>query len=263
MSPLPSREMRILTAKVLGIPLSHLASECAAFLTPSKQNELDAVIKRRLNHEPLSRILGEAEFWSLPFEVSKDTLEPRPDSETLVEAALKYAPYPDAHLKILDLGTGSGCLLIALLHERQKAFGIGVDRSMGALQTARRNAKLNHVADRAYFLQGDWAASINAEFDLVISNPPYISTSVVETLQPEVINHDPRLALDGGADGLNAYRTIFQNLGKLLKKTGYGLVEIGYDQGVSVPALAREYGLVVLDVINDLAHHPRVVLLQR
>jgi release factor glutamine methyltransferase len=228
-----------------------------------ERDRLEALISRRLNGEPLSRILGEAEFWSLPFVLSHATLEPRPDSEILVETALKIFPEKQARLRLCDLGTGSGCLLVSLLHERPHAFGIGVDLSFKALETARGNAVRNGTGERAAFVQAHWCAGLFASFDLVVSNPPYIARSVLSALAPEVCDHDPVLALDGGEDGLCAYRLLLDQVPAILAENGRFLVEIGYDQGESVPHLARMSGWRIEAIIPDYAGHPRVVIMNR
>lgn len=207
---------------------------------------------------PLSRIYGEREFWGLNFTLSPETLDPRPDTEILIEAALKrFKDHPPA--TILDLGTGSGCILITLLKEFPKARGIGIDRSYGALMTARRNAEAHNVADRAGFFCGDWAAAVNDRFDLVVSNPPYIANPALNHLPENVRNHDPILALDGGQDGLQAYRQIFLQLPNLLKPAGAALFEIGFDQAASLSRLSEESRFLVEAIHPDLAGHPRVL----
>ncbi|KMO27620.1 SAM-dependent methyltransferase, partial [Methylobacterium tarhaniae] len=170
--------------------------------------------------EPVARIIGAWEFWGLPFGLSSDTLVPRPDTETLVEAALGLGLGPDAPHRLADLGTGSGCILVALLTEWPQAVGLGIDRSPGACVTARANAARNGVADRAAFAVGDWASALSGPFDVVVANPPYIASEVIAGLSGEVRDHDPRLALDGGADGLDAYRTILAQVPRLLAPGG-------------------------------------------
>lgn len=219
---------------------------------------------RRLAGEPVARILGEWEFWGLPFLLSPETLVPRPDTESVVEAALRLVPERERPLRLADLGTGSGCILVALLHERPNAFGLGLDRSMEALITARRNAAANGVGARAAFLRGSWLDALAGPFDLIVSNPPYIAAPVIATLDPEVRRHDPRAALDGGPDGLDAYRAILSGLARrpgLLAPRGALVLEIGYDQGEALTALAREAGFAGARVGRDLAGHERVVTL--
>lgn len=220
--------------------------------------ELSDILARRLSGEPLSRIFGEAEFWGLPFTLSSDTLEPRGETERIIELALERFD-KDAPLRILDLGTGSGCILITLLREFPNASGVGVDIALGAVNTARANAKRNHVADRVTFIQGSWLDSVTGEFDLIVSNPPYIENHVIPTLGDSVKNHDPMAALDGGEDGLDAYRTIFFQLSEGDFGDFLGLLEIGYTQGADVSRLSEESGFQARDVHLDYAGKPRVV----
>lgn len=215
-------------------------------------------LERHRQGEPLSRIYGEREFWGLKFSLSPETLDPRADTETLVEAAL--AAFPDGPpRRILDLGTGSGCILIALLSEWPDSAGVGVDLSEGALHMARKNAASNGVAGRARFVCGAWGAALAESFDLVISNPPYISNHVIPNLGEDVRFYDPILALDGGEDGLQAYREIFLSLSALLKRDGKAVFEIGFDQEKSVVRLAEESGFLVKHVHRDLAGQPRAL----
>ena len=217
-------------------------------------NDLEAV----QSGVPLARIYGEAEFWSLPFKVSEGTLEPRQDTETLIEAVINR--YKDAPPKtILDLGTGTGCILIALLREFPDAKGVGVDMSIDSITTAKQNAKQNGVENRIRFIQSDWAESIAESFDLVVSNPPYICESVVKNLDESVKDHDPILALDGGMDGLQAYKKIFSELFSILNLGGRAFFEIGFDQSESVMRLSRESRFLPVRTYADLAGHTRVI----
>ncbi len=223
-----------------------------------EDSEILVDLQRHKNGEPLSRIYGESEFWGLPFALSPDTLDPRPDTETLIEAVL--ARYKDAPPKrILDLGTGSGCILIALLTEFSEARGVGIDLSEGALNTARTNARTNGVENRARFLQGNWAESIDESFDLVVSNPPYISPQAIQGLDESVQNHDPILALEGGEDGLQAYKEIFSDISRLLNPGARAFFEIGFDQHDSVMRLSKESRFLVDASYPDLAGHIRVL----
>ena len=221
--------------------------------------DLSLHIKRLERNEPLQRILGEWEFWSLPFELSSDTLIPRPDSETLVEAILKTIPDKAAPLRLLDLGTGSGCLLIALLHELPQAHGVGIDLSEGALETARRNAERNNVAKRCVFQQSRWFDNITGTYDIILSNPPYIETDTLPTLMPQVRNHDPILALDGGSDGLQAYFAILESAAKHMKTESLLFFEIGFNQRGKVIELIEKYGFTTQGEYRDLAGHVRVL----
>ena len=222
---------------------------------------LDDFSKRRLAGEPVWRILGEREFWGLAFRLSPATLEPRPDSETIVEAALaELAGRRDEGLVLLDLGTGTGCLLIALLSELPRAQGLGVDLSDEACRTAAGNAALNGLADRAAFRQGSWTEGLSGRFDLIVSNPPYIPSAEIATLSREVREHDPLLALDGGADGLGPYRLFASSLPPLLALGGVIVLEIGAGQGPDVVALMRAGGLEFRGSRNDLGGHERALI---
>lgn len=222
---------------------------------------LAPAIARRLAGEPVARILGAWEFWGLPFALVPDTLVPRPDTETVVEAALAALPDRRGALRILDLGTGSGCILVALLTELPNAIGFGLDRSLGALAAARRNAGANGVGERAAFVCGDWCEALRGPFDLVVSNPPYIPAGDIPGLGREVASHDPRRALDGGPDGLGAYRTILAHLGAggIAGPGAPILVEIGYDQAAAVEAIGTAAGLHFAGCARDLAGHERAL----
>lgn len=204
---------------------------------------INSAAARRARHEPLARILGRREFWSLEFGLNPETLVPRPDSETLVEAALQHCSAPQRPCRVLDLGTGSGCLLLALLSERPAAWGLGVDRVAGALRQAVANACALHMAERCAFLCGDWTTALAGRFDLIVSNPPYIESGALEDLEPEVALYDPRLALDGGPDGLAAYRLLVPQAAGVLASDGWLILEIGLGQERQVCALLSASGL--------------------
>jgi len=208
-------------------------------------------------------LLGRAGFWSLDLAVSADTLIPRPDSESLVEAALALFPDPAAAIRVLDLGTGTGALLLAVLAERPRATGVGIDRVAAAAALARRNADAAGLGGRALLLAGDWAAALSpaARFDLVLSNPPYVETAAIDGLMPEVAAHEPRSALDGGADGLDAYRALAAALPGLLRPGGRAVIELGQGQGPAASALFAARGLDVLGLRDDLGGVPRALLL--
>ena len=255
-------EARFLVLDLLGLRPVDLLGAAAEPVGAEGAARLAEALARRLSGEPLARILGAWEFWSLPFRLSPETLVPRADTETLVEAALRLLPDAGAPARILDLGTGSGCILVALLHERRAASGIGVDRSAGALRTARANAEANGVGERAAFLAGDWGAALaGPAFDLVVSNPPYIRSAAIPGLDREVRLHDPAAALDGGADGLDAYRRILDEAARLLAPGAPLLVEIGYDQADDLARLAGAAGYAVRAPVRDLAGHDRVMIL--
>jgi len=231
----PSREARLLLLHALGRPSAALLDRREAVAAPA----LPALVARRAAREPMALILGRQGFWTLELEVSRDTLIPRADSETVVEAAL--AAHADPRL-VLDLGTGTGCLLLAVLAERQAAWGLGIDLSPEAAALAARNACANGLAARAAFLCADWNTAIIGRFDLVLSNPPYIPTADLDGLMPEVAAHEPSRALDGGGDGLAAYRRIAAALPMLLAPGGVAVLELGIGQADSVAALGRAVG---------------------
>ncbi len=218
-----------------------------------------AALDRRAMGEPVARILGAWEFWGLPFVLVPETLVPRPDTETVVEAALAALPDRTAPLRILDLG--SGCILVALLSELPRAVGIGLDRSEPALRAARTNAIANGTGGRALVACGNWCDPLRGPFDLVVSNPPYIAAGDIPGLDREVAQHDPRAALDGGADGLDAYRQILGSLGRgrLLKPGAPAVVEIGYDQAEAVRTIGIAAGLRVAKLSRDLPGHDRAL----
>ncbi|MGH1574653.1 peptide chain release factor N(5)-glutamine methyltransferase [Methylobacterium sp. P31] len=254
-------DARFLLLGILGLETRDLLLDGERPLGTADAAAIDAALARRLAGEPVARILGAWEFWGLPFKLAPETLVPRPDTEILVESALACVPDRTAPLRCLDLGTGSGCILAALLSELPASFGIGLDRSPAALRVARNNAAMNGLGDRAAFVAGDWCDGIRGVFDLVVSNPPYIARAVIPTLAREVRAHDPVAALDGGPDGLDAYRRILDGVraGALLAPAGTLIVEIGYDQAEAVQNLARAAGFTVCGLVRDLAGNDRVL----
>ncbi|WP_201859547.1 peptide chain release factor N(5)-glutamine methyltransferase [Microvirga soli] len=256
-------DARLLVLTALGISATDLITWPDTPLTPDQAGTLAAFAQRRLNHEPVARIVGEREFWGLPFRLSPETLVPRPDTETLVETALDLLPDHQAPLRIVDFGTGSGCILVALLHELPQATGLGVDLSFGAVVTARANADDNRVGNRCHFVLSRWADAISGRFDLIVSNPPYIASGVIPGLDQEVREHDPRLALDGGPDGLEPYRILLAEAERLLAPGGLLAVEIGYDQAEALSSLAGLHGLEILRIAHDLPGNPRCVAMKR
>jgi release factor glutamine methyltransferase len=253
----PQREARILLAHALSIDRGALPGHA-----PVPELLGHDLAARRARHEPLAYITGEREFWSLTFKVSPATLIPRPDSETLIEAALEARPNRASIHRILDLGTGTGCLLLAALSEYPAAFGIGADLTLEAALLARDNARGLGLHDRAAFLTGDWAMALAGRFDLVFANPPYIPHADIAGLMPEVAHHEPQLALDGGTDGLDAYRGIIICLPALLASKGLAILELGQGQAEAVAALAREAGLSA-HYRQDLAGIPRALMISR
>lgn len=253
-------DARILAAEALGVAPLELATRPDEPLGREGAGRLSASARRRLAREPVGRILGRRDFWSLTFLLSPATLEPRPDTEIVVAAALAGAPDRDQALRILDLGTGSSTILIALLVERPAAFGLGIDLAPAALATARANAEANGVGGRAAFAAGSWADALDARFDLVVSNPPYIAGGDIATLAPEVARHDPPVALDGGPDGLAAYREIAAALPRLLAPRGHAVLEIGHDQAGPVARLLGQAGLAVIRTERDLGGRDRALV---
>jgi release factor glutamine methyltransferase len=228
-------------------------------LSQAQEDRLEDYVARRERREPVSHILGRKGFWKIMLSVTPDVLTPRPDTEVIVDHALRAF---DEHraFSVLDLGVGSGAILLSILAERPRAKGLGVDVSEEALAVARENAARLGLEKRVALLRGDWTAGLDAEsFDLVVSNPPYIPSADIAGLDPEVRDHEPRLALDGGADGLDAYRQLAPEILRVLRPGGHFLVEIGFDQAQAVTALFGEAGAEALEVLRDLANRDRVV----
>ncbi len=252
------RDARLLLEAAFGWPPHALTLG-----TPAVSGEglarFEGFLARRLEHEPVSRILGVRDFWSLPFRISPATLDPRPDSETLVQAVLDRTE-KDTALRLLDLGTGSGCLLIALLTERPNAWGVGIDRTAEAAQMAKRNAVSLGVGTRSAFMVGDWTGAVQGRFDVIFSNPPYIPLADREGLARDVRDYDPSLALFGGADGLEPYRQFAVALQTLLTPGGLLVLEIGWDQGAAVQGLLHQAGWHAVACLPDLAGHDRVIV---
>lgn len=255
----PLGDARLLAVHALAIDRTELHSDRDRPLLAGEWESLERLGRRRAAGEPVSRIIGQREFWSLPFALSPATLDPRPDSETIVQAALDRLPDRDRALAILDLGTGSGCLLIALLTELPNAWGVGVDACPDAAAMARRNAGRLGVGDRTSFLVGDWGQALGGGFDLVVSNPPYIVEAAIDALDPEVARFDPRSALSGGADGLDAYRVLAPTIAGLLNPGGWTVLEVGEGQAAPVASCLTDAGLAALDTVDDLAGVQRCV----
>ncbi len=254
----PRREARLLLAHVLGLRPEQIVSENFSLQGAQFRGRFEAAVVRRAQREPLAYIIGRREFWSLDFEVGPSVLIPRPESEIMVEEALKRFPLPGAPLRVLDLGTGSGCLLLAFLSERPKAEGLGVDISSEALGIAKLNAKNLGLDSRTrFFLRGDWMGALSDTWDVIFINPPYILEGDLDGLDPEVGRYEPRGALDGGPDGLCAYRRIAAALRPRLAPEGRAFLEIGRGQAGPVERLLSEKGLSVEGTVCDLAGIPR------
>ena len=249
----PRREARLVLALALGIEPAVVLGwpERAVFADAAAAAE--ALLARRARGEPFSRLRGKREFWGLDFALSPDTLDPRPDSETLIMAALADIPDRAAKLQVVDFGTGTGCLLLALLSELPRARGIGIDIAAGAVAVAQRNAAALGLAARAAVQVGSWDCRIEGPADVILANPPYIPTSEIAGLARTVKEFDPVLALDGGPDGLNAYRALAAAIRRLLAPSGSGYIEIGAGQASRVARVLRDAGLTVAAVRRDLA----------
>ena len=249
-----AREARHLLALAQGIPLRSLIG---TDIPPAATTRFAALVARRAAREPMAFIAGHAGFWTLDLEVAPTTLIPRADSETLIEAAKAHARHTG---RILDLGTGTGALLLAALREFPGAFGVGVDLVADAAALAARNARRNDLADRCAFIAGDWDTALGGRFDIVLTNPPYIAETDLATLPPEVREHEPLAALAAGADGLGAYRRLLPRLPALLTPGGIAVLEIGQGQGADIVTLAP-LELRLVEIRKDLAGIPRAVVL--
>ncbi len=257
-------DARLIVGMALGLDAAALLARRDDAVDALAAQRVAELLGRRERREPMSHILGEREFWSLTFRVTAATLTPRPDSETVVEAALAWAAardYPGgAGLHVLDFGTGTGCLLLALLSEWPAALGIGVDISPAALAVARDNARALGMAGRARFVGGDWACDLNERFQVIVANPPYIPEGDLERLDPEVARYEPRLALAGGADGLAAYRALAPHVYSRLVDDGAAFLEIGQGQSAAVADILADAGLRVVTCMPDLGGTPRCVV---
>jgi release factor glutamine methyltransferase len=259
----PQLDARILVAAAAGLPRSALIATPEQPLTPNQVRRLNGFEARRCAREPVARIIGRREFHGLELEIGRATLDPRPDTETVVAAVLELAAGTQTPWRVLDLGTGSGAILIAILASLPHATGLGTDIDGDALDIARRNAARHSVAERARFQRSDWLTGVEGTFDVIVSNPPYIPSADIASLQPEVAHHDPRLALDGGGDGLAAYRAIAADARRALAPDGWLVLEVGLRQAQPVLEICAEKGLEpdarVPHIRRDLADHPRCV----
>lgn len=255
----PSIDARLMLEVAANVTRTEIVTDPYRELTPEQQATLEEYLSRRARREPVSHIIGRKGFWKILLQVNKNVLTPRPETEVIVDEVLKAFP-EQMGFSMLDLGVGSGTILLAVLAERPAAKGLGVDASAEALAVAKDNAASLDLDTRAAFLHGDWTAGLgDAGFDLVVSNPPYIPTAVIDTLEPEVRDHEPRLALDGGTDGLDAYRLLAPEILRVLKPAGMFAVEIGHDQAKDVEALFRAAGAQEVRTVKDLSTHDRVV----
>lgn len=261
-------DARLLLMAATGLDAEDMIRDPDAELSPPHVAAYAAMIARRAAREPVSRILQRREFWSLDFEISPETLDPRPDSETLIRAALGAIGDHNRPLHILDIGAGCGCLLLALLSELPGAQGVGVDISSGALDVARRNAARLGLQARARFMASDvrgpdWTKQAGGPFDIVIANPPYIENAAIKTLAPEVSRYDPYIALAGGEDGLDFYRIITISLAQLLYPDGMVIFEAGIGQSQDVRMLLHEAGMLADEPLCDLGGVARAIIGRR
>lgn len=255
----PAIDARLLLEAATGASRLDILTDPHRPMTDDQLTTLSAYVERRLRREPVSRILGRKGFWKIMLNVTPDVLSPRPDTETILDVAM-LAFEPVQPFSVIDLGTGSGAILLAVLSERPGAHGVGTDISSEALAVARENAANLELDGRATFLRTEWAAGFGDDsFDLVVSNPPYIPSGDIPGLDPEVRDHDPVLALDGGPDGLQAYRDLAPEIARILKPGGIFAVEIGWDQGEPVKALFEAAGFADVKVVKDLGDRDRVV----
>ncbi|HUH10899.1 MAG TPA: peptide chain release factor N(5)-glutamine methyltransferase [Brevundimonas sp.] len=255
----PSIDARLLLEAATGAGRVDILTDPYRVVDADKIAALDAMIDRRVKREPVSRILGKKGFWKIMLNVTPDVLSPRPDTETLLDVVVRAFP-PQRAFDMIDLGTGSGAILLAALAERAGARGVGTDISTEAIAVARENAANLDLDGRCTFIRTDWAAGFaDDSFDLVVSNPPYIPTGDIPGLDPEVREHDPHLALDGGPDGLQPYRDLAPEIARILRPEGVFAVEIGWDQGPQVKALFEAAGFANVKVVKDLGDRDRVV----
>jgi len=259
----PATDARLLVAGLLKLSPTELLTRSAERLSSEQAEVMSKAVERRLGHEPVHRILGEREFYGLPLVLSVETLEPRPDTEILVDTVLAYLKdlaKTQGHLHILDMGTGTGAICLALLSECPDASGVGSDISADALRTARSNAERNELQDRFQAVQSRWFESIQGSFHAIVSNPPYIASNVIHDLAPEVTKFDPVAALDGGPDGLDAYHAIAKDAARFMRPDGVVGLEIGYDQRKDVTAIFEAKGFKCLKSVKDYGQNDRVLV---
>jgi release factor glutamine methyltransferase len=256
----PRLDAQILMVHAIGGNRLVLLTDPDRLLRDEEAEAYHQMIARRCRREPVSHIVGYREFWSLTLRVNGDVLDPRPDSETLISAVLDSIPDKSAPLSLLDLGTGSGCLLLALLSELPEARGTGIDISRAALGIAEGNAEALGLAARVRFLHGDWALGLTGPFNVIVTNPPYIPAQDIVSLAPEVAQHEPIVALAGGGDGLESYRRLIPQIPRLLSDDGLFAVEFGQGQAEAVSEIIRVNGLAIDGLHNDLAGVPRCII---
>ena len=254
-------EAKILLKEATGLKSSEIICESEVRLTSNEVQKLVNLSRRRYSREPIFYILGSREFWSLDFNVDERVLSPRPDSETLIQTVREILLDQNNTMSILDLGVGSGCLLISLLKEYKYSSGLGVDVSFPAIQVARENAHKLGVNNRSLFVVSNWASALNGQFDLIICNPPYISSKKIKNLAPEISKFEPKVAFDGGTDGLDCYRSIFPNIRSFLKPQGTAIIELGEGQEEAIRDIAHKSGIRIKGFRADIAGILRVAIL--
>lgn len=253
-------DARVLMMHVLDVSLEELLIRRSEDFPVTLQSQLDDCVKKRLNHMPIAKITGMKEFWGLPFKTSVDTLDPRPDSETLIEAVLENCIDRQKPYRILDLGTGTGCLLISLLCELPNATGLGVDASIPALNLARENGVKLDMMDRSDWIISDWFSHVTGQFDIIVSNPPYIPSGDIEGLAKDVRQFDPLSALDGGVDGLMPYHIIAEQVASFLSKNGIIALEYGQGQAPEITKIFTDKILLKPTIYKDLGGIERVII---
>lgn len=256
-------DARILLEFVLGVSREELLFSLDLPITKAQYAELERLLELRAKHKPIAQIIGKREFWGLNFAVSEATLDPRADSETLIEAVLERVQTKELPLKILDLGTGTGCLLLSLLSELPNASGVGADISRETLAIASLNANNLKLEDKADFVQSNWAENVEGKYDIIISNPPYIPSLEIAKLAPEVAEFEPKLALDGGDDGFDCYRAIMTQLPNMLAENGFVAFEIGMGQEGELDKIAAANGLKMVSEKQDLGGIIRCIIITK
>lgn len=255
--PDPARDARLLLAHAASVDAARITLIAPEEIAPEISERYEHLVSLRAVRVPVSQLVGERAFYGRKFKISREVLDPRPETESLIEAALS-APFE----RVLDLGTGSGCILVTLLAENPSATGVAVDVSEGACLQASANAVLHNVAERADVIQSDWFSAVEGRFDLIVSNPPYLALAEMKEIAPELALHEPAIALTDGADGLSAYKLIASRAQGYLSEGGRVMVEIGWKQGREVAALFTDAGWAHIRVLPDLDGRDRVVIAQ-
>ena len=260
---LPQLEARILRGSVMQIPPSQFIVSPEIKCSDEEKLKYIALVERRKQYEPVSHLTGFREFWSLNYQITNSVLDPRPDSETLVFEALKSFPERKLPLRVLDIGVGSGCLLLSFLSERPNAVGIGVDISLSALKIAHQNAVSFELSNRAVFQQSNWLDGVAGEYDVIFCNPPYVSSEEFKLLHDDVRKFEPREALLAGVDGLEAYKNILPHISKFLSKDGEAFFEVGINQAQRVSEISEANGLIVRGQFADISGIPRCLAIKK